>query len=294
MHRIGTPWRLIGSLLGLLVVGTFRAASAFAVEPLFDAHLHYSADDAQQFSPAEIIAILDRNRIMRAVVTGTPAEHTAALFDHAPTRIVPFLGVYRSAADKADWTRDDELPARVEQALERGIWRGIGELHLFADDRDSPVFRRLVGIATERNLPLLIHGDPAVIDRLYEIAADATVIWAHAGAYPYPELLAGYLARHPRLFVDLSVRDARIAPEGRLAADWRELFLAHPERFLIGVDTFSVARWRAFDSVAADIRAWLAQLPTDIAARLARENALTLFKLNEGRAQRVIQNPSLR
>ena len=157
--------------------------------------------------------------------------------------------------------------------MESGIWRGIGELHLFAGDRDSPVFRGLVEMATQRDLPLLIHGDPAVIDRLYEIAADATVIWAHAGAYPYSELLADYLARHPRLFVDLSVRDARIAPEGRLAEAWRLLFLAHLERFMIGVDTFSVARWRAFDSVTADIRAWLAQLPPDIAARLARENA---------------------
>ena len=274
MHWIGTSW----SFVGLLFAGGLWAASALAVEPLFDAHLHYSAEDAQQFTPAEIIAILDRNRIMRAVVTGTPAEHTAALFKHAPTRIVPFLGVYRSAADKTGWPQDDGLPARVEQALESGIWRGIGELHLFADDRDSPVFRRLVEIATRRDLPLLIHGDPAVIDRLYEIAADATVIWAHAGAYPYPELIADYLARHPRLFVDLSVRDARIAPEGRLAEKWRLLFLAHPKRFMIGVDTFSVARWRAFDSVTADIRAWLAQLPPDIAAQLARENALALFE----------------
>ena len=277
MHRIGTSCRFVGLLVGSLLTGVLSVASALAVEPLFDAHLHYSAEDARQFSPAEIIAILDRNRIVRAVVTGTPAEHTAVLFDHAPTRSVPFLGVYRSTADKADWTRDGGLPARVEQALESGIWRGIGELHLFADDRDSPVFRRLVEIATERDLPLLIHGDPAVIDRLYEIAAEATVIWAHAGAYPYPELLADYLARHPRLFVDLSVRDARIAPEGRLAENWRRLFLAYPERFLIGVDTFSVARWRSFDSVAADIRAWLDQLPPDIAARLARENAMMLF-----------------
>ena len=78
------------------------------------------------------------------------------------------------------------------------------------------------------------------------------------------------------------MRDARIAPEGRLAENWRLLFLAHPKRFMIGVDTFSVARWRSFDRVAADIRAWLDQLPPDIAARLARENALTLFGPTEG------------
>lgn len=247
-------------------------------QPLFDTHLHYSAEDAAAFTPAEILAILDRNGITHAVVTGTPAAHTEALFRYAPARIIPFLGVYRSEADKIPWPHDAELPARVEQALASGLWRGIGELHIFAADRHSPVFRELVELAARRELPLLIHGDPAVIDTLFGIAANATVVWAHAGTEPQPPLIADYLTRYPRLFVDVSVRDERIAPDGKLAADWRALFLAYPERVLVGVDTFSVERWRTFDSVAARIRAWLTQLPPDIAVQLARGNAAALFK----------------
>lgn len=249
-----------------------------SAQPLFDTHLHYSAEDAVAFTPAEILAILDRNDITHAVVTGTPAAHTEALFRHAPGRIIPFLGVYRSDTDKFAWPHDAELPARVERALASGIWRGIGELHLFAADRHSPVFRQLVELAARRELPLLIHGDPVVIDTLFGIAANATVIWAHAGTDPRPRLIADQLARHPRLFVDVSVRDERIAPDGRLDADWRALFLAHPGRILIGVDTYSVNRWRSFDAVAAQIRTWLAQLPPETAAKLAGGNAAALFR----------------
>lgn len=263
--------------IGALII-TLALSRGLAAQPLFDTHLHYSADDAAAFTPAQILATLDRNDIAHAVVTGTPAAHTEALFRYAPARIVPFLGVYRSDADKIRWPHDAELPARVEQALTDGIWRGIGELHIFAADRDSAVFRRLVELAAARDLPLLMHADPEVIDTLFAIAPQATVLWAHAGTEPRPALLADYLARYPRLYVDLSVRDERIAPDGKLAGDWRALFLAHPDRFLVGVDTFSVNRWRTFDALAARIRAWLAQLPPEIAEKLARGNATALFK----------------
>ena len=161
--------------------------------PLFDAHLHYNATDATQYSPQQIIASLERNGIEQAVVSGTPASHTASLYRQAPRRIVPLLGVYRSRDDKIAWPDDATLPERVEAELDRGPWRGIGELHIFAEQRRSPVFLRIVELATARGLPLLMHCDPVVIDTLFDHAPDATVIWAHAGAYPYPSLLRDYL-----------------------------------------------------------------------------------------------------
>jgi hypothetical protein len=246
-------------------------------QPLFDAHLHYSAADAEAFAPADIVAILDRNGIERALVSGTPNVHTKALYRHAPERIVPFLGLYRDHDDKIPWPKDETLPARVEAALKQGVWRGIGELHIFADQRHSPVFRRIVEIAAREGLPLQVHGDPAVIDILYDIAPEQPVIWAHAGTHPCPDLIADYLRRYPALSVDLSVRDGRIAPDGVLAEEWRRLFLDFPARFLVGVDTFSVKRWERFDGVVADIRGWLAQLPPEVARRLAHDNAAALL-----------------
>lgn len=246
-------------------------------EPIFDVHLHYNAEDARVLSPDKIISMLDSNSVRYAVVTGAPALHVNALYKHAPDRIVPMLGLYRSADDKLSWVNDVRLPAYVEEELKSRKWRAIGELHIFASDRHSPVFRRIVEIASSRKLPLLIHGDPAVIDTVYEIARGQKVIWAHAGTFPYPDLIADYLRRYPALSIDLSMRDERIAPKGRLDDAWYELFVAYPDRFMTGVDTYSLSRWKNFDSAAAYMRNWLAQLPADVALQLSYGNAAKLY-----------------
>ena len=251
--------------------------ASLSAEALFDAHLHYNATHATQFSPQQIIAKLEHNDIRQAVVSGTPASHTASLYRQAPGRIVPLLGVYRSQADKITWPNDATLAERVEADLDKGNWRGIGELHIFASERHSPVFRRIIEIATQRRLPLQIHGDPAVIDTVYDVSPSQAVIWAHAGTFPYPDLLADYLQRYPALSIDLSVRDDRIAPDGQISDDWYELFIRFPDRFMVGVDTFSLSRWQHFDAAVATLRNWLGQLPDDVAKRLAYDNAALFF-----------------
>ena len=247
-------------------------------QPLFDSHLHYSAEDAQRFNPQAILHLLDKNAIPYAAVTGTPSAHVSKLYHLAPERIVPLLGVYRHSADKSTWTNDKTLIPYLEKELERGYWRGIGELHIFARDRHSKVFKKVIALASAWQLPLLIHGDPAVIDKLYEIAPKQPIIWAHAGTFPYPDLVSDYLRRYPNLSIDVSMRDERIAPDGIINDDWYELFVTYPDRFMIGVDTYSTARWHMFDSAVGTIRNWLAQLPDEIAAQLAFVNAAKLYK----------------
>ncbi|MFP4639891.1 MAG: amidohydrolase family protein [Guyparkeria sp.] len=250
-----------------------------AQTPLFDAHLHYQADQRAEIPPEAILATLEENGIEHAVVTSTPPENTRVLHELAPERIVPFLGVYRDAADKPAWMHDETLPDRVEAWLEEGDWRGIGELHIFASDRDSPVLERLVEIAAERHLVLMIHGDLAVIDRIFAIEPDSQVLWAHLGDQPDPTVLRAALARHPHgLFIDTSVRDERfLDADGDLLPEWRALFVDHPNRFVVGVDTYSLKRWQRFDDAARTIRQWLDQLPPSVARRIARENARELL-----------------
>ncbi len=252
---------------------------AIAAPPLFDSHIHYNADDAALLNPTQVIEHLKRNGIRRALVTSTPFEVVLKLYDQAPDRIIPILGIYRDDQDKRSWYQDKSLPARIEARLNKGVWRGIGELHLFAKHRHSPVFLQIVRLALQRRLPLLIHGDPAVIDSVYDIDPGQTVIWSHAGTYPYPDLIADYLQRYPALYVDLSVRDHRIAPNGKLEDNWFELFLRFPDRFMTGVDTYSPERWRKFDMVVASIRNWLNQLPDDVAMQIRYNNAARLFSI---------------
>jgi len=263
-------------LLALLLL-----PSGLVAGPMFDAHLHYSAADAKVLHPRAVIETLDRNAISYAVVTGTPASHVSDLYHYAPGRIIPLLGVYRDHAGKADWHDDVSLPSYVETELKQGPWRGVGELHIFAKDRHSPVFRRIVELVSARQLPMLIHGDPAVIDTVYDIAPTMQLIWAHAGTFPYPDLVADYLQRYPTLLVDLSMRDERIAPQGRLDDAWYELLVSYPDRFMVGVDTYSLSRWQDFDAAVARIQNWLSQLPDDIAMQLAHGNAARLYDKSE-------------
>lgn len=265
--------RLRSSLASLVLVCLGMAVQAGT--PLFDAHLHDNAVDG--LPPHAVLETLERNGVSRAAVTSTPPERVLDLHRLAPARIVPFLGVYRSPADKETWHGDESLPARVETALHEGPWRGVGELHLFADARHSPVFRRIVELVAARGLILLLHADPAVIDAVFEQAPAARVIWAHAGAYPYPPLLNDYLRRYPGLYADLSMRDERIAPGGQLDPSWESLLLEWSGRFLVGVDTFSLGRWRDYDGHVGQIRSWLAQLPNEVAMDIAYRNAQRLF-----------------
>lgn len=270
--------RLLAGLLCALMLSQ-PAAAATDLTPLFDVHLHYHNDQRAVVPPSEVLTTLDDNGIEHAVVTSTPPESARDLARMAPERIVPFLSVYRTSADKSRWMHDPDLPARVKTWLDEGDYRGIGELHIFAKDRHSPILRELVKIAASRDLILMIHGDLAIIDRIFAIAPSVRVLWAHLGTDPDPTILRAALARHPyHLFIDTSVRDERfLDADGDLRAEWRALFLDHPNRFVVGVDTYSIQRWQKFDQVTATIRQWLDQLPPSVAGRIGRENARGLL-----------------
>jgi hypothetical protein len=245
--------------------------------PIADTHLHYNQSHHEQISNSGIIRILEHNKVPLAVVTSSPASLAMSLHRQAPERIVPLLGVYEHYDDKQTWHQNKSVPEKVRRLLGQHPYRGIGELHLFFEQRHSPVFRELVSIAASRQLPLLMHCDPAVIDQLFEYEPEALVIWAHAGAYPYPRLLRDYLARYPTLYVDLSMRNERIAPEAILAPEWENLLLEFPDRFMVGVDTFSTKRWQQFGQHIQQTRDWLDQLPEDVAQKIAFENTRRLF-----------------
>ena len=63
-----------------------------------------------------------------------------------------------------------------------------------------------------------------------------------------------------------------IAPDGRLSAEWRALLLEIPDRFMVGTDTFVPERWGIIGSHAGAVRMWLAELPPEIAERIAYKN----------------------
>lgn len=273
---------MAGSGMFILAART-PAAEVGAVAPMIDGHAHYTAADVQAFPPEAVVARLDAAGVSRIVVTGTPPELACDLYRHAPGRVVPLLGVYEAADGdageaKARWMHDADLPRRVRERLELCRWAGLGELHLFAADVHSPVFGQLVRLAQERDGVLLLHGDAEVVDRALSLAPGVRVLWAHLGTQPEPERLERLLARYAaRLWIDTSVRDERIAPHGRLLPEWWSLFERYPDRFVVGVDTFSTHRWEQYAVVVKRIRAWTDDLPMPLRDKLLRGNAERLF-----------------
>lgn len=250
---------------------------ARADPPLFDAHIHYSAPDREAFTPERILETLDRAGVRRALVSSTPDDGTVALWERAPDRIVPFLRPYRARDDMTSWHRDPEVQRHVEARLARGIYRGIGEFHLYGADVEGPVVRRVAELAREHHLFLHAHTDETTLGRMLDLFPEVRILWAHAGMSAGPPGIARLLARSPRLWVELSLRNGDIAPGGRLDPAWRELFLAHPDRFLVGTDTWVVSRWHEIEAIHRETRGWLLQLPREVAERIASGNGDRLF-----------------
>jgi hypothetical protein len=76
--------------------------------------------------------------------------------------------------------------------------------------------------------------------------------------------------------VELSHR-ADIAPDGKLAPEWRELFERYPDRFMLGSGTYNNDFWFRYGLILAQAREWLRQLRPALAERIAHENARDLF-----------------
>lgn len=264
-------------ILGLMA---FWALPLFA-EPMFDVHVHYDASHQPNWAVDRVMDTLTENRVQFAVVTSIPPELVLELQRVNDAMFVPMLGVYQKPKDKQYWHWNKDLVANLERNLKRHSWSAIGELHLFAQHKNSPVFRAILELADEYQLPLLLHADPAVIDKAYELFPDLTIIWAHAGKYPFPELLTDYLQRYPTLMIELSMRNERIAPDGELGTQWELLFYEYPERFMVGVDTFSKNRWNEYGQVNSTTRNWLSQLPEGIAQKMMMTNAKRVFNRNK-------------
>jgi hypothetical protein len=266
-------------LLGLVASGAQPQGSM----PLFDAHLHYN-DDAQAAYPvADVLARFRDAGVTTILATSRPNDGTKALLIGAARagggapRVVPFIRPYRNAADRATWFNDPAIFALIEAELARPIhWRGIGEFHVFGNDADTPWVRKIVALAVSRDLWLHAHCDDGALEHLLAHDPRVKVIWAHSGFSTPPAKIETYFARHPNLVGELSYR-YDVTQDGRLAPEWRALFLRFPGRFVVGSDTWINGRWAQYAEIMAYYRGWLAELPPDVAAAIAHRNGERLF-----------------
>ncbi|HYN13753.1 MAG TPA: hypothetical protein VET51_14025, partial [Burkholderiales bacterium] len=112
--------------------------------PIFDAHMHYSHDAWDVVPVQEVIAILRKAGVKRALVSSAGDDGQQRLYAAAPELIIPELRPYRSRSDVGTWFRDESVIAYLEQRLSRYRYAAIGEFHLYGADADLPVPRRMV------------------------------------------------------------------------------------------------------------------------------------------------------
>jgi amidohydrolase family protein len=259
----------------LLPGATLRAQMAEL--PIFDTHIHYSAPDWTEYPEARILGILQQAGIKRALVSSTPDDGTIKLYQKDPQRIVPILRPYRTREDMGHWWQDPSVIPYLESRLALKVHKGIGEFHLYGGQVGTPVIKRLTEIVLREGIYLHAHSDEVAIVELFTLEPRLKVIWAHAGMSSGPQAVGALLDRYPTLWVDLAIRNGDVAPGGTLDPGWRAVFLRHPDRFLAGTDTWVTSRWEALPSSVSEVRAYLKQLPPDVAEKIAYKNAERLF-----------------
>lgn len=247
--------------------------------PLFDAHLHYNWEPVPHFPLEKVLALFREQNITGILATSRPNDGTRALHEAKPKDlwVVPFIRPYRVRPDIQTWMGDPQTEALIATEFARGYYRGIGEFHLSGRAAEAPQVKKTVAFARKHKLFLHAHADEEALEILYREDPEARIVWAHTGFFTDPAKVQAYLERYPGLVCELSYRGG-ITEGGRLSAEWRRLFERHPDRFLVGSDTWISERWDSYARIMGEYRAWLAELPREVAEKIAFRNAERLFE----------------
>jgi hypothetical protein len=248
---------------------------------IFDAHLHYNDDAVARHSVAEAFELFRKNGV-RAILAnsrpndGSRALHEAAKRANVGVQVVPFIRVYRDRSDYGTWFNNPDIQRMIVEEEKRGIYRGIGEFHLSGKDADTAVVKAIVNFAVEKGLVLHAHCDELALEILFAHNPRARIVWAHTGfTTPLPRV-EELLRKYPELRGELSYR-SDVAEKGHLSEGWKGIFARNPTRFMVGSDTWVNQRWESYPQLMQDYRAWLGDLPPELAERVAWRNAVELL-----------------
>lgn len=276
--------------------------------PIFDTHIHYNGRDQDILSPEQVLAILDKAGVSRALVSSIPDDGTLMLYEKAPHRIVSFLRPYRTWKEMREWHSDPGVEAYVEERLRHEIYKGIGEIELIKNFKDTPVLKKLAEFVVQQQLFFHLDSDEVAVEKLLNLYPQVRVIWSteNRGSSASATTVGRLLAQFQNLWVEVSQRSSDVAPNGTLDPKWGSLFLCYPDRFVVGSAssgrkillkffcsllhpnrffktvtnpwmTWVKLRWEIMVDETLATRGWLAQLPHDVAEKIAYDNAERLF-----------------
>src|SRR5512138_3713784 len=145
--RPTTIWPMLVALTTVMPIAAWAQASP---QPIFDAHVHYNLDVGRPIPVETVFELWRRAGIRGVLLTSRPNDGTLELLAAAPPEFqaVAFARPYIVAADVQTWFRDPAILAMIQKELARGIYKGIGEFHIFGHDADSEGFARFVALAS--------------------------------------------------------------------------------------------------------------------------------------------------
>ena len=160
--------------------------------------------------------------------------------------------------------------------------------------------------------PGMLPGTLKAFDRLLRHNRKAKIVWAHGGSDPLGEMTPGLIGelmdKYEHLYMSLRIRGDsskshnQVFDADELDAGWLELLKRHSDRFVIGTDSFFIppnipsdAPAKRFarnnESTLKETGRFLSMLPPDLARKVARENAIRIYRLGAGDRRMAARGP---
>jgi predicted TIM-barrel fold metal-dependent hydrolase len=242
--------------------------------------VHYKEHAWDVYRPDLIKALFDRAGVRWALVSSIPDEGTLKLERADPERVIVELRPYHGDAKIDSWNGHPDVLPYLENGLDTGAYVGIGAFHVASMTGDEFAFLgRIALLASAHDAVRHVHSGHKAVRMLLELDPGLTILWAHAGRSEPAEVVSYMMRTCERLYAETSLRASDIAPAGSISPEWRNVLIRYQDRFLIGTDTHSTARWGENEALVVEQRRWLALLPNEVALKIAHENGLRLFGL---------------
>ncbi len=279
-------------------------------KPFADIHLHYTWDQTGVTSPEDAIAILIKNNVALAVVSGTPPELALELQRAGGNWVVPIFSPYLTERHRQNWFTDPDVVAEARKALAEKLYFGIGEVHLrggLGPRRKNKILQQLIVLAAEYDVPFLIHIETSseqYFVPLCEQHPKTRFLLAHAGGTLNASQIDRLLKACPNVWVEMSARDhwryvdtpPIVNSKGKLSPVWVKIMKAWPDKFMTGSDTVwpvdpahqwdqPDTGWEQLGRFLGFHRHWICSLPDELADKVRLTNALQFFR-NPGRPGR--------
>lgn len=299
LRQFGLNTTLVALVLLVIVVLNGCGITPQPDLPEFaDIHLHYNYTHSEVIEVKDVIKKLKNNNVVLATVSSEPTDFALKLAANNDW-IIPFATPYYKAGNRLNWYFDTQLVNEIRSQLKTGQYGGIGEVHITAGvgpSRNNPVFTGLLDLASEFNLPFLIHTDTndyRYFIPICEKYSDVRFIWAHAGGTMQPEQLEPLMHTCNNVWLDLAARDpehygALTDDQGDLLQGWKEFIIQYQDRIMTGTDPVWNAHqiyrwyeadegWDHYDEFLNFHRNWLKQLPVKVEEKIRLTNAQKFF-----------------